>query len=140
VSAIPRGYALVIGDADANGWSWTSWSDPANRTTWLSARRPGWRLEGMPVRLLAVWRDGSWATGLHRHPDDPVPVGIGSLQLRKILQGALHPRWERPDLDAPRKPGGDPRLDEGTPAGQRWAPDIERRVSAGMNQGKGPAG
>lgn len=132
--SIPRGFALVIADADAHGWTWTSWSDPANRTTWLQARHPDWHLDGMLVRLLAVWRDGAWAVGLHRHPLDPVPVGLGALQLRKILAGSLHPRWERPDLNAPRPKSKVPRGDEGTPAHLRWNPEIEAGAQAGMDR------
>lgn len=137
--SIPRGFALVFADLAAHGWAWTAWSDPANRTTWIKAGRlvDG---TGDELRILAVWRDGTWATGLVRHPDDPVPVGIGALQLRKILAGDLRPRWVRPDLDAPRPKSKTPRGDEGSAPNVRWAPDIEARVSAGMNQGRGPAG
>jgi len=131
--SIPRGFALVIGDADAHGWSRRTWSTPSNGATWLVVKRRH------PVRgrvtLLAIWIDGAWEAGLIRHPLDPVAIGVGANRLRPILSGREPaPRWVRPDLNAPRPKSKTPRSDEGTPARERWSPDIERRVQAGMDR------
>jgi len=132
--SIPRGFQLVFDDLAANGWSWWTWSDPANHTTWLLAGRPLDDASNDEARVLAVWRDGTWSTGLYRHPDDPVPVGIGARALRPVLQGWQSPRWVRPDLNRPREGSKVPRQDEGTPAHERWSPVIEAGAQAGMDR------
>ena len=136
--SIPRGFTLVFDDLAAHRWSWEAQSmravdEPTTVVTTILAER---LIEGTGdrARLFAVWRDGSWATGFYRHPDDPVPVGIGSLQLRKVLRGEQAPRWKRPDLNAPRKGSKVERQDEGTPAAQRWSPVIEAGAQAGMDR------
>lgn len=132
--SIPRGFALLFADLAAGSWTWRAQSRrgtaPEVVVTMLTAHRDG-------ITIVGMWTDGSWATGLVRHPADPVPVPIGALRLRPIVRGAEPaPRWVRPDLDAPREGSKSrtPRGDEGTPAHERWSPDIEARVQAGMDR------
>lgn len=136
--SIPRGFALVFADLAAGGWSWRAW------TRWSTAPRvvvTVLEAHQYPLGLAAMWADGAWLGGMIRHAGDPVPVAIGARALRPILRGDESvPRWVRPDLDAPRKAGGVWRGDEGSAPADRWAPDIEARVNAGMNSGRGPAG
>lgn len=133
--SIPRGFALLFDDLAAGDWSWTAYSVRGPEAvplvvTVLVAHRDR-------IVVVGTWTDGSWTSGLVRHPDDPVLVAIGARMLRPIVRGdEPAPRWTRPDLDAPRKGSKNrtPRGDEGTPAAQRWAPDIEARVQAGMDR------
>lgn len=132
---IPRGFKLVFDDLAAGGWSWTAWSRcghaqghaPAVVVTALIAR-------GTTVTICALWVDGKWSGGWSRRPVDPVPVEIGALALRPILRSAEAPAWTRPNLNEPRAGSKVPRHDEGTPAHERWSPEIEARVQAGMDR------
>lgn len=140
---IPSGFALRIAEANATGWGWHGWSyrgtvvsmptvdgrqvrteRPAVHTVMIFWWHPAAE-RTMRRTLFMHWVDGKFVTARHRHPDDPVPTTIGSRALGPLLTGTTPAaRWTRPDLER----------DEGTPAHERWAPDIETRVQAGMDR------
>lgn len=146
--SIPRGFALTLAAAERAGWTWRAscYQGIHQRGRIVERKRV---TEDVPAVMTMVlfqrdtralftwWADGSYQAGWHRHPDDPVPAAVPALGLRPLLEGQVLedplagpitwdqiPRWVRPDLGK----------DEGTAPAHRWAPDIEQRVQAGMDE------
>jgi hypothetical protein len=137
--SIPRGFALVLEDLERGGWDWSGFShrtapdpddedDQQHTHTIVSGRHAG-----RDGALWLHWMDGRWASGWSRRWSDPVAVAIGSRAVRPIASGQQPlPAWTRPDLNAPRRPGGPPRWDEGGPAADR-ARINARRIAGGFD-------
>lgn len=110
--SVPRGFALVLGDLDRHGWTWRAlshrgpWAESkiidhktvtTERTAAKTVLVAGHRRGGHG--LFALWVDGRWEAGWHKHSADPVAVAIGARALRPLLADPdAGPHWTRPDL------------------------------------------